>query len=139
MAMSKKQIELARTILRRFKNKDIPPENFGWNFIASEVGVNRTTLYRHQDIREDYALAKRLVAKHKKMERGLNIERIHKGELEHQIDTLKQKIASLEQQLARERERLAYATLVARKNDIDPFEFLDGSPLSVAIQKRFSE
>ena len=137
--MSKEQIELAKTILRRFKNKDLPPNQFSWNYIASEVGVNRTTLYRHQDIKEDYALTKKLVAKHKKMERGLNIERIHKGELEYQIDTLKQKIVTLEQQLARERERLAYATLVARKNDIDPFEFLDNSPLSIAIQKRFSE
>lgn len=139
MSMSKEQIELAKTILRRFKNKDLPPNQFSWNYIASEVGVNRTTLYRHQDIKEDYALTKKLVAKHKKMERGLNIERIHKGELEHQIDTLKQKNVTLEQQLARERERLAYATLVARKNNIDPFEFLDNSPLSIAIQKRFSE
>lgn len=139
MAMSLEQIELAKTILRRFKNKDLPPDKFSWDFIASEVGVNRTTLYRHQDIKEDYALAKKLVAKHKKMERGLNSERIRKGELEHQIDTLKKTIETLEEQLARERERLAYAALVARRKGIDPLEFIDGSPLGIAVQKKYAE
>lgn len=139
MAMSQEQIELAKTILRRFKNKDLPPDQFSWSFIASEVGVNRTTLYRHQDIKEDYALAKKLVAKHKKMERGLNSERIRKGELEHQIDTLKKTINDLQSQLDRERERLAYATLIARQKGIDPTAFIDESPLGIAVQKKYIE
>lgn len=139
MAMSKEQLELAKTILRRFKNKDLPPDQFSWDYIASEVGAHRTTLYRHEDIKEDYALAKKLVAKHKKMERGLNSERIHKGELEHQIDTLKKAIADLENQLARERERLAYASLVARQKGIDPVAFLDESPLGIAVQNKYAE
>lgn len=137
MAMSKKQKNLALTILRRFKTKDLLPKDFGWNYIANEVGVNRTTLYRNEEIRETFALVKKIVAKHKKEARGLNQERIEKGELEHMIDTLKEKVTDLEKQLARERERLTYATLVARKRDIDPLEFLDKTPLSTAITKKF--
>jgi len=137
MAMSKKQKDLALTILRRFKTKDLLPKDFGWNYIANEVGVNRTTLYRNEEIRETFALVKKIVAKHKKEARGLNQERIEKGELEHMIDTLKEKVTDLEKQLARERERLTYATLVARKRDIDPLEFLDKTPLSTAITKKF--
>ncbi|MDQ2077472.1 hypothetical protein [Marinimicrobium sp. ABcell2] len=137
MAMRKDQKEFALTILRRFKTKDLPPKDFGWNYIANEVGVNRTTLYRNDSIRETYALVRTIVSKHKKEARGLNQERIEKGELEHKIDTLNETINDLEKQLNRERERLVYATLVARKKDIDPLEFLDKTPLSSAITMKF--
>ncbi len=136
--MSKEQKDLALTILRRFKTKDLLPKDFGWNYIANEVSVNRTTLYRNEEIRENFALVKKIVAKHKKEARGLNQERIEKGELEHKIDILKEKVSSLEKQLARERERLTYATLAARKKGIDPLDFLDKTPLSSAITKKFS-
>lgn len=137
MAMTRKQIDLALTILRRFETKDLPYSEFGWKYIADAVGVNRTTLYRNDDINERYAVVKKLVSKYKKVARGFDQEIINKTELEIRVEKLQGEIDDLKRQLARERERLAYAQVVARKKDIDPLDFIDNTPLASAITKKF--
>lgn len=137
MAMTQKQIDLALTILRRFETKDLPYSDFGWKYLTDAVGVNRTTLYRNDHINERYVVVKKLVAKYKKVARGFNQEIIDKTELEIRVEKLQAEIDDLKGQLARERERLAYAQLVARKKNIDPTEFMERTPLSSAITKKF--
>ena len=138
MAMTEEQKDKAHEILRRFKTNDLPPDNFTWDYIAEQVGVNRTTLYRNEDIKELYAQVKVIVRKHKAKARGLDHERIEEGRLEHEIQKLKDKVKGLEAELARERERIVYATHVAQNSDIDPLAFLDSHPLSPTVVKKYS-
>ena len=53
-----------------------------------------------------------------------------------EIKKLKEKVNILEGQLARERERLAYAAVVARRENIDPLMFEQSSPLLGAIGRK---
>ena len=46
-----------------------------------------------------------------------------------QIEVLKAQVQELTKQLNRERERLIYASMIARRKNIDPAEFLDESPV----------
>ncbi len=138
MAMTEEQKDKAREILRRFKTNDLPPDNFTWDYIAEQVGVNRTTLYRNEDIKELYAQVKVINKKHKAKARGLVHEHIAEGEKEREIEKLKDKIEQLEAKLARERERIMYATHVAQNSDIDPLAFWDSHPLSPTVVKKYS-
>jgi len=50
-------------------------------------------------------------------------------ERDQQIEKLKAQVEELTSLLNRERERVLYASMIARRKNIDPAEFLDGTPL----------
>ena len=64
---------------------------------------------------------------------GLNASKESAKDAE--ITKLKRQVKELKEQLSRERERLAYAAMAARRKYIDPIRFEEESPLLVAIKK----
>ncbi|NCG69453.1 hypothetical protein GWK93_00160, partial [Vibrio parahaemolyticus] len=53
-----------------------------------------------------------------------------------EIASLRREVEDLNKQLSKERERLAYAAVVARRNNIDPILFEKESPLLRAIGRQ---
>ena len=71
----------------------------------------------------------KLVEKYKQGKAKYDLENSILSKKDQEIIDLKRKIEELELQLDHERERLAYAALVARQHNIDPAKFEQDSPL----------
>lgn len=136
MATTKEEFESAFKILSQFERQLIPAEEFGWEYITSRVKPSKPTLWRNQDFRDEFNRVKLLVKAYKggKVIYDLNVSKESVKDAE--ISKLKRKVEELESQLSRERERLAYAAVVARRENIDPIKFEEDSPLLGAIGRK---
>lgn len=133
MTVKKEELDKAHSILRAFERKDIDHSEFSWKYITDRVKASRQSLWRNDDFIEEFNRVKLLMKSYAKRTRAFDHELIKKSHEEMMISKLKQEIENLKSQLNRERERLAYAQLVARQRGIDPLEFMDESPLSKGL------
>ncbi len=128
MATSDKQWNKAFNILSEFERQLISPELFKWDYFLEKLSVSKATLWRNQEFRDEFNKVRKLCDKYKKGT-DYSLEKSLDADKDIKIKRLEATIEELRQQLDRERERLAYATMIARQKDIDPNEFLENSPL----------
>lgn len=133
MAIKKNELEKAYQILRSFERGDIKPEEFSWNYILERIKASRTTLWRNKEFKASYDRIKILTKEYATKNKTFSHALIKQSHDESEKDRLKAQIKELEAQLNRERERLAYAQMVARQNNIDPALFMDTAPLNLGI------
>ncbi|WP_372383766.1 hypothetical protein AB8613_09600 [Vibrio sp. BS-M-Sm-2] len=136
MATTKEEFESAFKILSQFERQLIPAEEFGWEYITSRVKPSKPTLWRNQDFRDEFNRVKILVRAYKGGKAIYDLNASKESAKDAEINKLKRKIEDLEHQLSRERERLAYAAVVARRENIDPIKFEENSPLLGAIGRK---
>jgi len=135
MAVSKENWNQAFQLLSQFERKVIEPSLFKWKYFEEVLGVSKPTLWRNKGFRSEHTRVGKLVKKYKNKKTDYDIEQSKLSIKDQQIADLKARIAVLEQQLDHERERLAYAAIVARQADIDPDRFIEQSPLLKAKAK----
>lgn len=133
MATTKEEFEEAFTILSHFERQIIDAEDFSWDYITDRVTPSKPTLWRNTDFRDEFNRIKKLVKGYRDDDKEYDIEVIQKSLLELTNEKLTERVAQLEKDLDRERERLAYAAMVARRHNIDPAQFMEQSPLLEAI------
>lgn len=136
MATTKEEFESAFKILSQFERQLIPAHEFGWEYITSRVKPSKATLWRNLEFRDEFVRVKKLVGAYKKGKAGYDLNASKESTKDAEINKLKRKIEELESQLSRERERLAYAAVVARRENIDPIKFEENSPLLGAIGRK---
>lgn len=136
MATSQEDFEKAFGILSHFERQLISEDEFGWEYITSRVKPSKPTLWRNTEFRDEFDRVKRLVKAYKKGKAVYDLEESKESLKDAEIKKLKEKVNVLEGQLARERERLAYAAVVARRENIDPIKFEEDSPLLGAIGRK---
>lgn len=121
-------------LLQKFERQLIDPSLFGWKYITSSCGVSKATLWRNSAFRSEFQRVKDLVRTyrlgHKSYDTVASIKSSHAREKDDQISSLKAEVELLAKQLARERERLIYAVVIARRRNIDPREFMEDVPLT---------
>jgi hypothetical protein len=133
VATSKEEFDQAFKILSQFERQLIAPEEFGWEYITDRVKPSKPTLWRNTDFRFEFERIKNLVKAYRSGKKQYDLNESKESVKDIEIKKLKMKVANLESQLSRERERLAYAAVVARRNNIDPMKFEYESPLLGAI------
>lgn len=133
MATSPEEFKKAFDILSQFERQIIPAEQFGWGYITERVNPSKPTLWRNTDFRFEFDRIKKLVKEYKKGKQIYNLEASKESVKDAEIKKLKDRVSALEDLLQKERERLAYAAVVARRHNIDPVEFELESPLLGAI------
>lgn len=133
MATKQEEFEQAFRILSHFERQLIPAEEFGWDYITARVKPSKPTLWRNIDFRVEFDRVKKLIKAYKAGKSMYDLDRSKVSEKDAQIKKLQEKISVLESQLSRERERLAYAAVVARRENIDPMKFEEDSPLLAAL------
>lgn len=136
MATTKEEFESAFKILSQFERQLIPADEFGWEYITSRVKPSKPTLWRNMDFRDEFNRVKQLVRAYKSNRTVYDLKVSKESFKDAEINRLKRKIEELEGQLSRERERLAYAAVVARRESIDPIKFEKDSPLLGAIGRK---
>lgn len=136
MATSKEDFDQAFKILSQFERQLIQPEEFGWDYITDRVKPSKPTLWRNTDFRFEFERIKKLVKAYRSGKKRYDLNESKESVKDIEIKKLKIKVANLESQLNRERERLAYAAVVARRNNIDPMKFERESPLLGAIGRK---
>jgi hypothetical protein len=136
VATSKEEFDKAFKILSQFERQLIPPENFGWKYITDRVEPSKPTLWRNSDFRFEFERIKNLAKAYKAGKKKYDLNESKESAKDGEIRKLKSKVANLESQLDRERERLAYAAVVARRSNIDPMKFEHESPLLGAIGRK---
>lgn len=136
MATSKEDFDAAFKILSQFERQLIPATEFGWDYITDRVTPSKTTLWRSLDFRTEFVRVQELVRGYKSGKSAYDLDASKKSAKDAEIAKLRKRIDELESQLSRERERLAYAAVVARRKNIDPISFEEESPLLVAIARR---
>ena len=136
MAVSKAQWNLAFELLGRFERQLIGPELFKWDYFIEQVSCSKPTLWRNKLFKEEFQRVQRLVREYKGKNIEYSIERSKMSQKDQEIQKLKDRIKVLEDERDRERERLVYASMVARRRNIDPEEFTERSPLRKANEKR---
>lgn len=129
MATTKEQWDQAFSLLSMFERQLIAPKEFKWQYFIDQVGASKATLWRNDKFRDEFERIQALVRQYKNTEIGYSIERSQDSRKDQEIATLKERIKELEAERDRERERLAYAAMIARRHNIDPNEFTDRSPL----------
>lgn len=129
MALSKNQWELGYDILSKFERKLLDPQLFKWKYFEEQIGCNRTTLHRNEEFKAAYDEVAKLIGKYKDKGADYSLQSATVNKLEAQIKKLKKEIQELEDERDQAREALAYAAMVARRRNIDPEEFTEGSPL----------
>ena len=136
MATTPEEFESAFKILSQFERQIISADEFGWEYITSRVKPSKPTLWRNIEFRDEFNRVKKLIRTYKtgKAVYDLNVSKESAKDVE--INKLKRKVEELESQLSRERERLAYAAVVARRESIDPIKFEEESPLLGAIGRK---
>ena len=136
MATTKEEFESAFKILSQFERQLIPADEFGWEYITSQVKPSKPTLWRNRDFRDEFNRVKKLVKAYKDGKAVYDLKVSKESAKDAEINKLKRKVEELENQLSRERERLAYAAVVARRENIDPIKFEENSPLLGAIGRK---
>jgi peptidoglycan hydrolase CwlO-like protein len=86
-------------------------------------------MWRNAEFRSEHDRVSKLVNKYKNKQADYDLETSKLSKKDQEIAELKQRIISLEQELDHERERLAYAALIARQNNIDPNLFEKETPI----------
>jgi len=129
MAVSKEKWSEASQLLSQFERKIIDPSAFSWTYLVSELGISKPTMWRNAEFKSEYERVRKLVHKYKNKQADYDLETSNLSKKDQEIAKLKQKIISLEQELDHERERLAYAALISRQNNIDPTLFEKETPL----------
>lgn len=136
MATTKEEFESAFKILSQFERQLIPADEFGWDYITSRVKPSKPTLWRNREFRDEFERVKKLIRGYKGGKAIYDLNVLKESVKDAEINKLKRKIEELESQLSRERERLAYAAVVARRENIDPIKFEKNSPLLGAIGRK---
>ena len=136
MATSQEDFEKAFGILSQFERQLISEDEFCWEYITERVVPSKPTLWRNTEFRDEFDRVKRLVKAYKEGKAVYDLEESKESLKDAEIKKLKEKVNVLEGQLARERERLAYAAVVARRENIDPLMFEQSSPLLGAIGRK---
>jgi len=129
MAVSKEKWSEAFQLLSQFERKVIDPSGFSWAYLVSELGISKPTMWRNAEFKSEHERVSKLVNKYKNKQTDYDLETSKLSKKDQEISILKQKIISLEQELDHERERLAYAALISRQNNIDPILFEKETPL----------
>ncbi|ACA84609.1 hypothetical protein [Shewanella woodyi] len=129
MATSQEQWTQAFEILEHFERKLIEPKEFNWTYFKETTGVSKATLWRNENFRSEHARISKLIKKYKEKNADYDLEQSILSVKDHEILELKKQIFELEKKLGRERERLAYAAIIARQSNIDPNRFMEESPL----------
>jgi len=129
MTTSKNDLNKAFSLLSQFERQLIDPAEFRWNYITNRVKASKATLWRNYEFRKEFTRVKDLVKDYKAGFAEYSLEKSKESVKDQEIAKLKAKIRQLESELNRERERLAYAAMVARRRNIDPNDFLEESPL----------
>ncbi|WP_420600317.1 hypothetical protein [Neptuniibacter sp.] len=133
MAMKRHELDEALDILNDFKKQKIHHSEFGWRYITDRVKPSKSTLDRNKEFMHLFAEVKKLVKIYAKKGKIFNHDDVKKSHEEVKIANLEREIEDLKAQLARERERLAYAQMVARQNGLDPTAFMENSPLNPGL------
>lgn len=133
MTIPAEQWDKAFSILQQFERQLIDPSCFGWKFITETSGVSKPTLWRNKEFEKEFQRIKEVVKSYargeKQFDQEVSLKAAKDRDRDHQIDVLKAQVQELTRQLNRERERLIYASMIARRKNIDPAEFLDESPV----------
>ncbi len=120
-------------LLNHFERQMIEPTEFCWTYFTSQLGVSRVTLWRNKAFEQEFQRVKDLVKAYTQGKRTFDqissLKAAKERDKDQQIESLKAQVATLNQQLSRERERLVYAAMIARRKNIDPADFIDNSPL----------
>ncbi|EGH12247.1 MULTISPECIES: hypothetical protein [Pseudomonas syringae group] len=130
----------AFALLQRFERQIVMPNLFSWKYITDQCGISKATLWRNKQFEAEYQRIKAIVNSYTLGASDFNLEKsiFNAKDLEKdkQIEKLKAQVADLTQQLNRERERLIYASLIARRKNIDPGEFMDQVPVRRGAAKQ---
>ncbi|MDT4884948.1 hypothetical protein FQZ97_1211310 [compost metagenome] len=90
-------------------------------------------MWRNKEFEKEFQRIKEVVKSYargeKHFDQEISLKAAKDREREHQIEALKAQVEELTKQLNRERERVLYASMIARRKNIDPAEFLDESPV----------
>ena len=97
-------------VLRKFGTGELPEQELSWEYLVQLTGVNRTTLWRDSDIREEYQGVKQLIASRgRKVLKKLDEVRI-----------LKARIIQLEDNLGEAQLRIVELQNLLAQHGIDP-------------------
>ncbi|MCF5746076.1 hypothetical protein BVY11_06795 [Pseudomonas amygdali pv. morsprunorum] len=123
----------AFALLQRFERQIVMPNLFSWKYITDQCGISKATLWRNKQFEAEYQRIKAIVTSYALGASDFNLEESISNakdlQKDKQIEKLKAQVAELTQQLNRERERLIYASLIARRKNIDPGEFMEQVPI----------
>jgi len=136
MSTSKDQWKIAFDLLSKFERRLISPAEFKWQYFIDNVGASKPTLWRNKDFKIEFKRVQKLVKQYKTKNIEYSLERSKMSIKDQEIEKLKAKIEELKKERDRERERLAYAAMVARRHNIDPEQFNEKSPLLKANEKK---
>lgn len=140
MATTQEQWNKAFELLHKFERQLLEPSLFCWKYITEQAGVSKATLWRNKEFESEFQRVKEIVKDYaisgKKFDQEKTIKAAKERDKDRQIEELKAKLDELNRQLSRERERLVYASLIARRKNIDPAEFMDDSPLNRKVGGR---
>ncbi len=139
MATTKEQWKTAFDLLSKFERKLISPEEFNWQYFIDNVKASKPTLWRNEEFKFEFQRTQNLVKQYKTKNIEYSLERSKESLKDQEIEQLKARIKELEDERDRERERLAYASMVARRNNIDPEQFNERSPLIRANEKKITK
>lgn len=139
MATTKDQWETAFDLLSKFERGLIKPEEFKWQYFIDNVGASKPTLWRNEEFKLEFHRVQKLVKQYKTKNIEYSLERSKQSLQDQEIEQLKARVKELEDERDRERERLAYASMVARRNNIDPEQFNEKSPLLRANEKKVTK
>ncbi|TDF34577.1 hypothetical protein EYS14_24195 [Alteromonadaceae bacterium M269] len=123
MEMKKEDFEAAFSILSQFERQLIPAKEFGWEYITKRVKPSKPTLWHNIEFRDEFNRIQKLVRAYKEGKVMYDLNASKESVKDAEIAKLKVKVKELESKLSSERERLAYAAVVARRENIDPMKF----------------
>lgn len=136
MATKKEDFEAAFSILSQFERQVIPSKEFGWEYITSRVKPSKPTLWRNLEFRDEFNRVQKLIRAYREGKAEYDLEVSKMSVKDAEIERLKKQINHLQEQLSVERERLSYAAVVARRQNIDPILFELQSPLIAAVARK---
>lgn len=135
MATKKDQWDHAFSVLDRFERQIFQASDLSWSFLVEQTGISKPTLWRNSEFKSEFQRVRELVRGYATGSESFDIVSSVHGSRERAKDLLivqlKEQINNLTSELNRERERLIYACMVARRRNIDPMEFMDLAPLGV--------
>ena len=133
VTISANQWDVAFSTLQQFERQLISPELFCWNYMVEKCGISKPTLWRNKDFVREFqrvkSLTKNYAGGEQYFDQVVSLETARIREYDQQIVKLKAQVEELTRQLSRERERVLYASMIARRKNIDPAEFLEETPL----------
>ena len=136
MSTSKDQWKTAFDLLSQFERKLIDPESFKWDYFTENVRASKPTLWRNEEFKVEFQRIQKLVKQYKTKNIEYSLDRSKLSLKDQEIEKLKARIKEVEDERDRERERLSYAAMIARRHNIDPEQFNEKSPLLRANEKK---